>query len=389
MVMQTKMNQFTEPKLSPAKPKSSDMSTDWYVWFRFFDFSKGKWKQLRIKKGINQIKNYKTRLLEANALKQVIKEELQKGWNPLTGFSIETIKIYSLQTCIDFIMKIKCQTLRTKSSYAYRYITKIFTSWLKVNGLLDLNVNSFTGSHAQRYMDWLLISKNYSGRTFNDHLIVLRTFFNCFIDREWISKNPFRTVKRKTQTVGRNLAFTDQERKLLSDYLYRSDRRLWYFTQFMFHTFIRRTELTTLQVKHIDIRNSTIIIPGAMAKNNTQESVVIPIDLEPVITEMKLDQLPPDHYVFGRGLLTGALMFKNPNHISTRHNSIVKGLQINAEKGLYSWKHTGACAYYYAAGKDIHAIMRQLRHRDLNTTMIYLKSLGLVQNNAFRYARVA
>lgn len=255
--------------------------------------------------------------------------------------------------------------------------------------MLQFSVSQFTGPKAQEYMDWLLMKKQYSGRTFNDHLIVLRTFFNCFIDRDWIAKNPFRAVKKKTQTTGRNLAFTDHERKLLSDTLYKQDRRMYYFTQFMFHCFIRRTELTAIQVKHIDLVNMTITIPGEMAKNNTQESVVIPKGLEPVIKEMALKLYPADYYVFGRGLKTNANPYKNPNAISTRHNNISKELGIPEIKGLYSWKHSGVCAYYYKTNKDIYSIMRQLRHRDISTTMIYLKSMGLVQNDAFRNAMVA
>lgn len=385
----TNQKNYTEPKLSPAAPKSCDMSKDWYVWFRFFDASTGTWKQLRYKKGINEIKNYKERLREATALKQAIKEELATGWNPLQPDQPTTIKIYSLASGIDFILKMKAATLRTKTRYAYKYIMDNFTEWLKLQQLENTGIKNFTSAQAQEYMDWLLMKKKYSGRTFNDHLIVLRTFFNCFVDRDWIQKNPFRPVKKKTQTVGRNLAFTDQEREHLGVYLYNNDRRMWYFTQLMFHCFIRRTELTTIRVKHIDLQNQTIIIPGDTAKNNTQESVVIPIDLVPVIKEMELHRYGPEDFVFGRRMETGPEQYKNPNWISSRHNEVVKALGIDPEKGLYSHKHSGVCAYYYATGKDIYSLMRQLRHREMNTTMIYMKSLGLVQNEQFRNARVA
>lgn len=67
----------------------------------------------------------------------------------------------------------------------------------------------------------------------------------------------------------------------------------------------------------------------------------------------------------------------------------INKLGIDTQKGLYSWKHSGVCYYYYLTNKDIYAVMRQLRHRDLSTTMIYLKSMGLIQNDAFRNAMVA
>jgi integrase/recombinase XerD len=379
---------YSDPKLCPAKPQSCDMSKHWYVWLRFYNVLTGKWVQLRFKKGINEFHNYRERLAEANALKQVIKEELDRGWNPISK-DYKVIKIYSLQEGIDYVLKIKEATLRVKTKYAYRYITSSFVTWLQKQNIHFTQMNLFTASQAQQYMDWLLMHKKYSGRTYNDHLIVLRTFFNCFVDRDWCTKNPFRAVKRKTQTVGRNLAFSDKERIKLLEHLKKYDIRMYYFTQFIYHCFIRRTELTCIQVKHIDLVNQTIIIPGLDAKNNHQESVVIPKGLEPVIREMNLDKYNPDDFVFGWRMKTDARQFKSPNRISSRHNDVVKELGIDPQKGLYSHKHSGVCAYYYATGKDLYSIQRQCRHRDITTTMIYLKSLGLIHNEAFRNALVA
>jgi integrase/recombinase XerD len=380
---------YTEPKISPARPKASDMQLAWYVWFRFFDASSNSWKQLRFKKGINEISIYKDRLAEANALKQAIKEELQDGWNPLAKDHVPTIMIYSLEEAINYILKIKSATLKIKTRYAYTYIIGLFLEWLKAKNLSSSLTKSFTGAMAQEYMDWMLLKKGYSGRTFNDHLIVLRTFFNCFMERDWILKNPFRTVKRKTQTIGRNLAYTDAEKSLIEKHLYDNDRRLYYFTQFIYHCFIRRTEMTSLKIKHIDLVNKTIVIPGENAKNKHQESVVIPRGLESVIEEMQLHRYSSESYLFGRRLLTCEKQYKNPNWISTRHNEIIKKIGIDQQKGLYSWKHTGVCNYYYATGKDLYALMRQLRHRDISTTQISLKSMGLIQNDAMRNALVA
>lgn len=379
---------YTEPKISPAEPESSHMTMDWYVWFRFFDASTGTWKQLRFKKGINEFKNFRERLAEANALKQAIKEELRDGWNPLVKDKLLTIRIYSIEEALKHISGIKEMTLKTKTKYAYRYIINLFIEWLQYKGINAAAIKRFTPSQAQEYMDWMLMKKKYSGRTFNDHLIVLRTFFNCFVEREWIHKNPFRSVKKKTQTIGRNLAYNDHERSVLEKELYEKDRRLYFFTQIMFHCFIRRSEMTSLKVKHFDMVNKTIIIPGENAKNKHQESVVIPKGLEPIIQEMQLHLYPSEYFLFGRKLMTSPIQFKNANWITTRHGVFVRKLKMDTEKNLYSWKHTGVCCYYNAT-KDPYAIMRQLRHRDLNTTMIYLKSMGLIQNDAFRNAMVA
>jgi len=144
-----------------------------------------------------------------------------------------------------------------------------------------------------------------------------------------------------------------------------------------------------LKVSDFDLRNKTIIIRADASKNKCQESVVIPKGLEPVIEEMNLRDIPRSYYVFGSKLNPGPNPFINENHVTSRHNKFLKKLNIDPIKGLYSWKHTGVCAAYYATEKDIYSLMRQLRHRDLNTTMIYLKSLGLVKNDTYRDSMVA
>lgn len=385
--MHSQKKLYTEPKLSPINPTSAMMEVDWYVWFRYYDTKTNSYKQFRYKQGINTYKVFRERLAEANALKKALLEELNAGWNPITD-QIATTELYNLVDSITYINKIKAATLRKKTKYAYTYITKLFIEWLQETNNSQLLVPNFTADMAQRYMDQLLLKKGYSGRTFNDHLICLRTFFNCFIERTWIDKNPFSSVKPKTATIGRNHAYSDAERHQLATLLKKEDERLYFLTQIMFHCFIRLTELTFLQVKHIDLLNNTIIIPGYGAKNDRQESVVIPKTLEPILRSMELYKYQQEDFVFGRRLQTCSTQFMNSNHITARHKKYTLKLNLSADKGLYSWKHTGVCSYYYSTGKDIWALMRQLRHSDLNTTQIYLKSLGLTQNDAFRNAMV-
>jgi len=246
-------------------------------------------------------------------------------------------------------------------------------------------VDRFQANHARAFFDYLALTKGYAGRTYNDKITVLSTFANEMIDREWVTKNPFRKIKKVPIGIGRNIAFSDTEKEKLKAYLQENDRQMYYFTQFVHYCFIRRSELTRLKIHNIDWQNKTIIIPSNASKNKKQESVVIPDSFWPVLEEMDLKSKPKDWFIFGRHLQPCPTQYKNYNHISTRHNEQAKEIGIEADKGLYSWKHSGVCALY-AATKDIYAIMRQCRHSDIKTTQIYLKSLGLIDNNVVRAA---
>jgi integrase len=317
---------------------------------------------------------------------------LLSGYNPFVRGDEDIMKMpihYTIQEAFEKMLEIKLPTLRKRAKETYNYMVNQFIDWLKQNKLQYIPVGQFDNAMASQYMDYLIVQRKLSGRTHNDRLIVQKVFFNEMIEREWIHKNPFRKIKPKPVEIGRNLAYTEKEREKLKKYLYDNDREMYYFSQIIYYCFIRRSELSQLRIEHFDLVNKTINIPADISKNKCSESVVIPVGLDSILEEMDLKLYPSNMLLFGRRLKRGYDQIKNVNHISSRHNKIVKDLKIDPEKGLYSWKHTGVCVAYYATGKDIYSVMRQLRHRDLNTTMIYLKSLGLIQNDVFRTSMVA
>ncbi len=191
-----------------------------------------------------------------------------------------------------------------------------------------------------------------------------------------------------------------KKRKLLSDYFYRTDIRMYYAVNFIFHGFIRKTELCEIQVSQIDWNSEMIRMNSAETKNRIQDSVTIPRDLKKIMLSMGLDQLPPYFYIFGHNLLSGEKQCTRPDTLSDRHKELKDALIAEMEqrnlpctlrsddgKAFYSWKHSGVVAYYTAT-KDVYAIMKQCRHHDLKVTMIYLKSLGLMPNEAVGTANV-
>ena len=374
---------YTEPALCTH---GFNLSKPWFIYFDFKDRLTGHVIRRQFRGPINRYKTKDERLLYAGALKEYWKKQLKAGYNPFEVDGDLPITKPLITEALDMVLELKQTSCGTRTMQTYRYVTKLLKEWLAANRLHGIFINQFEMQYARTYMDYLAIKKGYSGRTYNDHLTVLSTFFNCMIDREWIEKNPFRKVKKMPVEVGRNIAFTDTEKELLKNYLIDHDRKLYYFTQFIYYGFIRRSELTRLKVDNIDWNNMSIVIPSNASKNKKQESVVIPDSFIDILKEMNLQSLPGSWFIFGRRLTPGPEQYINYNHISTRHNTIAKNLGIDTEKGLYSWKHSGACAAYQVLNGDMYSLMRQLRHSELNTTQIYLKSLGLVDNAAIRNA---
>jgi integrase/recombinase XerD len=383
---------WTEPALCHY---DYDTSKAWFVYFTFCDTRSGATRRVQSRKGINNYKSRDERLKKGNALVKWWKRELEGGWNPFVQGEVKKLPIhYTISEAVERVLALKLPTLRKRAKETYTYMHKSFQEWLRRERLDTVALGDFSPGDASRYMDYLIVEKGYAGRTHNDHLIVLKSFYNAMMERKWCTESPFKGIKNREVEVGRNLAYTEEEKDRLKNLLYERDRDVYYLSQIMYYCFIRRSELALLRVGDIDLQNHTITIPADVSKNKTQESVVIPVGLEKVLGEMQLHKYPAHYYLFGRRLVRSALQYKNVNHISTRHNKFLtqkylKDKAIDPAKGLYSWKHTGVCTAYYATGKDVYAVMRQLRHRDLNTTQIYLKSLGLVQNDVFRNSMTA
>lgn len=374
---------WSEPKLCSY---NYNLAKEWFVYFNYTDHLTGHILRKQFRGGINTFKSKEERILHGNALIAYWKLELKAGWNPFGKNEDLPVTRPTITEAFDIIYELKLATCNHKVIDKYKYVLKLFRAWLAASRLQHIYLQQFEAHHARAYMDHLTLKKRYAGRTFNDHRTTLGTFMNCFIEREWIDKNHFRNIKKMQVEIGRNTAFTDVEKDLLSKYLIANDKDLYYFTQFIYYCFIRRAELTRLKIENIDWKNKTIIVPSSASKNKKQESVVMPPSFLELIKDMNLQNLPKEWFIFGRELKPGPVQYINYNHISTRHNSICKKLGIDSQKGLYSWKHSGACTLYPLLNGDIYSLMRQLRHSELNTTQIYLKSLGLVDNTAVRNA---
>ena len=375
---------WTEPQLCSYDFK---LSEKWFVYFDYTDHLTHRIKRKQFRANINSIKKIEDRLLQGNALVAYWKLQLKTGYNPFSENEDIAITRPTIIEALNSIMQLKEATCGDRAMQSYRYIIKLFKEWLTANHLQHIYLYEFNVGQARSYMDYLTLKKKYSGRTFNDHLSILSTFYNCFIDREWVTTNPFRKIKKLPVEIGRNIAYADKEKDLLKAYLYDNDRQMYYFTQFIYYCFIRRSELTRLRISNINWHDMTIIIPAKASKNKKQESVVIPDPFVSILKEMNLENLPPDWFIFGRYLKPGLVQYKNYNHISTRHNIIAKNMGIDTDKGLYSWKHSGACNLYRVLNGDIYSLMRQCRHSNILITQIYLKSLGLVDNAAIRHAK--
>lgn len=383
---------WSEPELCTC---DYNIKKPWFVYFNIKNEVTGEVLRKQFRGGINYYHTKEERVREGNALRDFWQEQLEKGkYNPWAkGIEQNPIEIpETVQDGLERILALKKAALKRKSYRNYQQIFTMFLEWLKQHNYHRFRLYQFNNAMAQAYMDYLLTVKGYSGKTHNNQHGILHSFFSAMLapGRKWIPANPFAGIEMLPEDQGDNIPYTEEERNAISDYLRKKDRRLYFAVNFVFHAFIRKTELTTIRVRDIDWENRTIKINSQAAKNRVQDCVTISDSLLDIMHAMGLDLAPKNYFIFGKDLYTCAEQMKRPDDISDRYLQckVAMGYKAGDGKTFYSWKHTGAIAYWNAL-KDPYALMRQLRHGDLKTTMIYLRSLGLNPNFQFLQSNVS
>jgi integrase len=382
---------WTEPELCTYE---GDTSKPWFVYFDITDQVTGETLRKQFRGGINYWPGKEDRLREGNALLKMWRKKLESGqYNPFAKKGIPVVQAPdNISDAIKKIVDIKLKAVKKSSRKSYTTISNMFIEWLEENKLNKLRLYQFSNQHAQAYLDYLLTDKGYNGTTHNNQRSTLHAIFNE-IKKRWkalMPENPFSGIPELKTDVGKNLAYTEDEKNKLIDYFKLNDSRMYYAVNFIYHAYIRKTELCELQVGQIDWENMTIRLNSGEVKNRIQDSVTITEGLHKVLLEMGLDMAPKNFYIFGKNMLTCAEKCTRPDDISERHRALKKaaGMPVDDGKAFYSWKHTGVVAYWKVV-KDIYYMMRQLRHHDMKVTMVYLKSLGLMPNEAFRSAKIS
>lgn len=369
---------YTTPKLCTRK---GDLAKDWFV---YFYYTNGDKRQLfRYKLGLNYFRTHKEREREGAYIVSALLEKLKNGWSPLKADESKPDADVTVSDLFDELLNIKKSYLTKRTYKTYFDQIGLFKKYLKRTHSDHLYIYNYTPHHARQFMDYLLKTKKYSGKSYNTMLSSIKTFFNDAVSRGYIEKSPFSEIKQIKQQYGKNTTYSKKEEQIVLDYTYKHERNLFYASMFVKYCFLRRSELSNLQVKHIIFENKTIIIPASSAKSRIQDSVTIPLSLENYILEMRVLELDPETFIFGKKLKPSPQRLNRVDDFTDLQRKVNRICKVKSECTFYSWKHTGAVELYQLT-KDPYVVMRQCRHTDIKITMTYLRSLGCGINEHVR-----
>jgi integrase len=362
-------------KLCVLRDYDKSLDKVWHVEYYIFDQNKNDLVRRRVTLSQDTAK---ARHAFAKEVISDINEVLKSGAviNPIQKKQVKAVTANTslIDTC-DYFLEFNKSTLKPRTYETYQTDIKRFKNYLIANKIGGMPLQKFNEQDALAFLDYLVSVSKISNRSRNNNKGTLSTLFNFFLKRKIISDNPLSNIDNLSHVKLRHTAFSDiQAAKFKAECIYRGEHQLLLFCQFIYFAFLRpRVEARMLKIG--DIKEKTILVNAYNAKENKQEHVMIPEELEKIIAEKKLRNYPEEYYVFGADGLPGPEPLGR-DFLYNRHRKILERLNLTGKNiDTYSWKHYGAIKLFKET-ENVALISAQCRHANVGVTLEYLRDLG-------------
>lgn len=385
---------------NPAKlvvPKSTSKDQRWVIKFYVWNI-KAQRKELRREYDLNKIADLKERRRVADQRIKEINKALREGayYDPdQTALEEEKKKgqdkqkVLNVAEALHHIIEYKGNKKKWKNTTITSYYKKVkkLEKFLDFENLAKKPIHNFTTEHFKKFLAWLKDHEGVSNRYHNNFIGDLGILFSHLNNEGYIDQDPTKhhLIERLKTGIGRNFAFSEEQMRQQIEFMREHDKDKYLFlAQFMYYTLIRTEELSTIQVKNIgQFHEDKIFLRSVDSKNGIDRHITIHPDLKEIFIQRGIYDLHPDEYLFGHNLLPDKKPI-NSKYIGHRYRrNVLNKLGFSKNYTFYSWKHSGVVAAWYA-GLSKAAIMNQTGHRSSQSFDVYLKSLGLIDNEEFK-----
>ncbi|GAB3938776.1 phage integrase SAM-like domain-containing protein [Larkinella terrae] len=292
-------------KLAILRDRKGDLSKEWYIEFYAYSENNADLIRKRVKIPLSYQTDESRRKYAAKQIKEINKllregYHFKKEYTGTEDSDIERLKPLLLVESFYAVIEDSYGYLRKKSKGTYRTaINKAAEYFSK-----DIELIQVTKADVLKLRDFFL-KKGNSAYTTNKTIAHLAMMYNSIAIRNDIETNPFRIPSLpKTQVSASNIAFTDDDRIVLEQYLKEHDYELFLFTRYLYFAFIRPRELRQLRIKNIDLTTKSIIIPGEIAKNRKTENTAI---IPPLLAVIDLESYHPEFLLIWDWSETGSV----------------------------------------------------------------------------------
>lgn len=352
--------------------RGGDITKRWYITYWIFDEDLGEKVRVRVTHTINDYNTKRERYAVATEMMAAITQYLKSGkYEKIERTDPASKGPATITELIDRYVR----HIGASSSLSTLNYYRAMADHLRESGVKENRIYKFSKTHAIQFQEYLRYEE-LASKTINNYLKALNTCLFFAVKNKWLKENPmqyfdYERVIQGESNVPYNLEQLAQIKeigKAWPDYLL--------FCNFNLYTLARPWK-EILLLKISDIKEQTIYFPGARVKSGRKKFVEIVPPLQRIIQENNLRAMPPDWYVFGSEGKPGP----QPVYKRLFYELHVKVLQkmdlFGRGYGMYSMKPTGAY-FMRKLGVPIETISQLMGHKDLRTTEIYFRNMGVL-----------
>lgn len=385
------------------KTISALLKREWRVVYRFYDpaFKDTElWgKQIPVK-GMNKYKTLKSRQEYTQSIIDELTSLLdQEGYNPITKkfVLLDSAEIDHNTTFASALnqahKKLKCAQgtkddieralVHIQAAVTSLKLAKTPVSEIKIRECIMVLNKVREMKHKKRDHDIVLLKDAFKNRkiekvkfskemrklekykfgasSFNHYRTYLHMLFKVIVPLANMAGNPVGAIPKEKEIKKIRDVLTDEQRKLVNDYLHKNYYEYWRFLQIFFHSGARITEILRIQPGHVDLKNQrykALILKGAGYEEvwKVIKTIALPYWEEAMRDAALLKANGQSVYLFSKNQKPGYTMI-NELQISRRWRERVKHKPAlgNVTADFYALKHLNSTETRTIAGAQAAA----------------------------------
>lgn len=370
---------FSYPRLYTGK--------EWYIGFNVYDPDTQKMRRKKIK--LNYIKKKTDRRKYADGLMKRLINRLERGWNPFIKDQIAENRDTTFKEACDIYRKhinilLEKKILRIDTHRSYESQLRNIEAWNERRIIPIVYTYQFDRAFISEFLDYIFEDLKRTATTRNNYLTFCSNFCQFLVDKQFARIKATDGIapisKRKIKKVRKVIDESDLTR--LFDYLQVNNRHYLLACYILHYCFVRRKEMSYIQLKHFNIKEQTLFVPGDISKNGEDAIVTLPEKVIMLMLDLQVFENPESYYLFSEGFRPGRIRKVEKQFTDYWSYHIRKDLKFPMNYQFYSLKDTGITDMLQKY--DVLTVRDQARHSDISITNKYTPKSATKANKALK-----
>ena len=333
----------------------------------------GQEKFKRFKRRVPKHSNKTVRKKIATRMSNNINRKLESGWSPFfDGVGVNEFK--TLQSVFETYLKqaqrkVDDKLLRKDTFRAYASFISNIQQYLQEKDLKNMFVVEFNRKFVLEFLDYIYYERKRTARTHNNYLLFLNQLAIFMNERNFIPSNPVTGIAKKVVSKKKREIIPAEVKNEIFKYQATNNTNYLCLCLTVYFCFIRRTEISKLKVKHVNLSSNSIFIPAEISKNKKDGVVTIPKMLKKIFIK-HLEKSTEEDWLFSSDHFKPGTRKINPKKISSEWAKMRSELNFKDSYQFYSLKDSGITQLFYL-NVPLIKIRDQARHHDIKITETY------------------